>query len=241
VNHIQSHPDVKNASEGAGGVATLRRCLGCGSSDVELLLSFPGVPVQTTMVLETASSADAFKRADMEIGYCIGCGLISNLVFDESLLEYGDGFEESQFASATFREFANSLAARLITAADASGKAVTELGCGKGEFLALLSEHGAGNAVGIDPASAPDRFDDATREKLTFVREFYKEDHREMVRKSALVLCRHTLEHLGRPSDFLTLLRSHLEGCPETFVYFDLPDTDHVIDDGAFWEMNYEH
>jgi len=241
VNDRTKHnPCPKRASPRVAG-APPAACVGCGGSRVVPLMTFPDVPTQATMVLRDEASARSFPRATMEIGYCESCGLICNTAFDASALRYGEGFEESQFGSSTFRAYADDLAARLARETEGVAGHLVELGCGKGEFLERLCERSGTDAIGIDPACDPSRIRRDLEGRITIDRRFYGDEHAEMIRGAAMVCCRHTLEHLGDPLAFLRLLRSHLEGRPETLVYFDVPDTDHVIDDGAFWEMNYEH
>lgn len=235
-NELRMHRATSSRSRTASGV-----CVGCGEGRVTTLMTFPDVPTQSTMVLCDAGAAASFPRATMDIGYCESCELICNTSFDASMLHYGDGFEESQFGSSTFRAYAEDLASRLVREVEAVEGGFVELGCGKGEFLELLCEAGGRAGVGIDPACDPARIREGLCDRIVIDRRFYGEAHADVVRGASLVCCRHTLEHLGEPLAFLRLLREHLEGRPETLVYFDVPDTDHVIDDGAFWEMNYEH
>lgn len=216
-------------------------CLGCRSSRVLPLIAFSDVPVQSTMVLRSADEAGGFPRAEMALAYCEDCGLISNTAFNPDLVHYGKGFEESQFASPTFRAFAETLADRLVTACGEGPRRVVELGCGKGEFLELLCRREGVTGVGIDPACDADRLDPAVRDRIEVVEAFYDDAHREIIHAADLVCCRHTLEHLADPLAFFRRLRDHLADRPGTLVYVDAPDTDHVIDQGAFWEMNYEH
>jgi hypothetical protein len=64
-------------------------------------------------------------------------------VFDVSLNEYSPDFEEAQHVSPTFDGCARQLVDRLVRDYDIRGRQVIEIGCGKGEFLAL-NPHKAG-------------------------------------------------------------------------------------------------
>src|SRR5262245_6281840 len=91
-------------------------------------------------------------RGDLRLAYCSGCGLIQNLVFDPGLVDYTLNYEDSQAYSPHFRRFATDLAEGLIERHGLRGKQVLEIGCGKGDFIALLCELGDMRGIGIDPA-----------------------------------------------------------------------------------------
>jgi hypothetical protein len=55
-----------------------------------------------------------------------------------------------------------------------------------------------------------------------------------------LVVCRHTLEHIARPAEFLRELRAGI-GTRDCVVVFEVPDVVRVLREGAFWDVYYEH
>ena len=87
---------------------------------------------------------------DLLLGFCERCGFIQNVRFEPRLVDYSKPTEESQAFSSRFQLFAEDLADQLVAEHDLRGKTVLEVGCGKGDFLALLAERGIARGVGID-------------------------------------------------------------------------------------------
>ena len=81
-----------------------------------------------------------FARGDLILGFCENCGFISNVAFDPIKLDYASLVPEEQGFSATFRAFAQTIATHLIENYDLHGKHIMEIGCGRGDFLALMCE-----------------------------------------------------------------------------------------------------
>jgi hypothetical protein len=111
-----------------------------------------------------------------------------------------------------------------------------EIGCGKGDFINLLTEINQGKGIGIDPAYEEGR---QTNPNLTFYKEFYSEKHGDL--KSSMISCRHTLEHIHDTLEFLKLIRKSLENSPETVLFFEIPQISRILDIQAFWDVYYEH
>jgi hypothetical protein len=55
------------------------------------------------------------------------------------------------------------------------------------------------------------------------------------------VCCRHTLEHIPNPYTFLQQVADSLQGRRDAIVFFEVPDMQRILVDGAFWDIYYEH
>ena len=55
------------------------------------------------------------------------------------------------------------------------------------------------------------------------------------------VLCRHTLEHVGAVAGFLALVRRACGDDRRVRLGFEVPDPRRILDEGAFWDVYYEH
>ena len=55
------------------------------------------------------------------------------------------------------------------------------------------------------------------------------------------IVCRHTLEHIPDAQDFLTGIRTAIGERTDTVMLFELPDTQRILDEVAFWDVYYEH
>jgi SAM-dependent methyltransferase len=211
-------------------------CAACGSDRLEAFHRQTGTPVHSCRLVATRDEALAFPRGELELVFCGACGFIGNSAYDASLQDYGLAYEETQGFSPTFQAFMRELALRWIDRHGLRGKTVLEIGCGKGEFLALICELGGNTGIGIDPAFVPERLESTA--DLTFIRDLYSPRYAHL--SADAVLCRHTLEHIAPVGEFMSLVRQTI-GARDSVVLFELPDVTRVLRDTAFWDVYYEH
>ncbi len=197
------------------------------------------MPANSCLLLESEDEAVRFPSGELRLGFCPGCGFISNTAFDASLAEYSGRYEETQAFSPRFVEFATSLASRWVDRHGLDGKTVFEIGCGKGEFLVMMAEAGIGRGIGIDPGVNPDRIDSPNAALLEWIPDFFTAAFGPI--EADAVVCRHTLEHIQPVGDFLRLIRHAIGDRTDTVLLFELPDTKRVLDEVAFWDVYYEH
>ena len=114
-----------------------------------------------------------------------------------------------------------------------------EIGCGKGEFLVMMCEEGAGRGIGIDPGTRPERIDSPAADRLTWIQDLYSDRYGFILTDA--VVSRHTLEHIAPVGDMLTTIRRSIDNRMDTVVLFELPDVRRVLDEIAFWDIYYEH
>jgi SAM-dependent methyltransferase len=180
-----------------------------------------------------------FPRGDIELGLCKTCGFISNMAFDANVQDYSPLYEDQQCYSPTFNAFAKGLASRLIEKYDLRGKRVVEVGCGKGDFLALMCEMGNNSGVGIDPSCEKDRIESAAVDRITIVQDYYSERYAHYT--GDVVMCRHTLEHIHDTRHFVDTIRRGIGDRRDTIVFFEIPEVSIVLDNIVFWDIYYEH
>jgi SAM-dependent methyltransferase len=218
--------------------AVAAACPSCGSSELTVFHEQESVPVHSCRLVETREEALAFPRGHLRLAFCAGCGFITNTAYEVALQDYGVAYEETQGFSPHFRDFASRLALRWIERYDLRDKDVLEIGCGKGEFLALLCELGPNRGVGVDPAFVAERLESAAAGRMRFITDLYSERYADV--PADAVVCRHTLEHVAPVAAFLALVRRTI-GERHCVVLFDLPDVVRVLREGAFWDVYYEH
>jgi SAM-dependent methyltransferase len=197
------------------------------------------IPVHSVLLLPTREEALSYPKGDIELGFCMHCGFISNLAFDPSKHEYSEKYEETQGFSSTFSTFHKALAQRLIDQYDLRGKDIIEIGCGKGEFLTMLCELGDNRGVGFDPAYVPERNLSPAKDRIKFVQDFYSEKYATTA--GDFVVCKMTLEHIPNVAEFIQTVRRSIGDRKETVIFFQIPDTRRVLRECAFWDIYYEH
>lgn len=224
------------ASRRGTAIAT---CPNCGAAGLEPFYEVSGIPAHSVLLMHTREQALAYPRGDLRLGFCPGCGFITNTIFDVSLNEYSPNYEETQHFSPTFDGWARQLVDRLVRDYDIRGKQVIEIGCGKGEFLALLCAAGGNQGIGIDPGCIPERLQHEAVSRVRFIRGLYSEKYADL--PGDVVCCRHTLEHIQPTREFMRMVRRVIGSRQDTLVFFEVPDMTRVLRERAFWDIYYEH
>jgi SAM-dependent methyltransferase len=216
------------------------RCPACGSRGLEAFFELSGVPVYCNRLWPSREAARTCPRGDIRLACCRRCGLITNVAFDPARLEYTGDYENSLHFSPRFQEYARSLAGRLVDRYDLHGKLVIEIGCGKGDFLRLLSELGGNRGLGFDPGYLPqpaDHHDGGPR--IHIIPDSYSERYAGY--HGDLICCRQTLEHIADPGAFLAAVRRNLGDRLDTAVFFEVPNALYTLRNLAIWDIIYEH
>lgn len=213
----------------------LDRCPVCGEPAGDTVFSADRVPVLCNVLLPTAEEARRAPTGAVDLVLCPACGLLWNASFDESIVEYSPAYENSLHFSPRFQEFATELAAGLVERHRLAGRTVIEIGSGKGDFLAMLCDAGAGRGIGYDPSYAGET---PVRPELHFepalfpTRDFPDAD---------LVCARHVFEHLPSPARFLADLCASVPPGRAVGFYVEVPDGAHLLRRIALWDVIYEH
>lgn len=198
-----------------------------------------GVPSNSMLLIPTRAEAMGLTQAEVVLGFCGECGFISNTAYDPALTEYSDRYDSTQAFSGTYDSFSRELAKGLISRYGLSNRHISEIGCGNGEFLALICGMGNNSGTGFDPAFSEERSRFANNERITFIRDLYSDKYSDCI--GDFMICKMTLEHIMDTGEFIKLLSRSLAGSPDTIVFFQVPDTSKILRELAFWDIYYEH
>lgn len=213
------------------------KCPNCRHADIEDFFVIKNAPVHSLVTIKDYRKALEVPRKDITLAFCNNCGFIFNSTFDTTLDYYTQGYEDQQGFSPTFVKFLTGVTQRFIDRYDIKHKKVIEIGCGKGDFISLISELGGNSGIGIDPAWVPGR----TREnpRVRFIKEFYSEKHGEL--EADCISCRHTLEHIHDTYGFMEIIRKSVKQNENVVLFFEVPSIVRILKIQAFWDIFYEH
>lgn len=213
------------------------RCPICGSDNVAIFFQWRNAVVSQQTLMPTEEQARQVTRGDIELAFCRSCGLIWNVVFDHHLVEYSTSYEASQTRSLIFQEYVGNIARYLVCKYDIRSKEILEIGCGDGFFLRLLCQLGQNRGTGFDLGWRGDDEENVS-ENVTCIRANYSEKYANY--QGDLVCCRHVLEHIPNPVEFLKEL-AHLTQLRQPVFFFELPNVSWSLRQSAFWDIYYEH
>ncbi len=215
------------------------RCPNCGEVGVFVFYRVSGVPVHSCVLLDSYREARDYPTGEIELAFCRSCGFIFNSAFDPSRVDYTQPYEDQQTFSPTFNLFASQLATELVEKYQLRGKKILEIGCGKGDFLAALCRLGPNTGIGIDPALRRERIPIDLTQRIECVQDYFS--GRYTGYDADFICCRHTLEHVANTLEFMATVREIGNGRAGTPVFFEVPDTERVLKEAAFWDIYYEH
>lgn len=215
------------------------QCTVCGSTDISVFLEILRLPVHCNVLCSTYEKALRARRGDIRLAFCRKCCHIFNLAFKPEAMKYGHDYENSLHFSPLFQKYATNLARRLVTRYDLHNKNVIEIGCGRGDFLTLVCKLGGNHGIGFDPSYNRKRTDDATLKQIIFIQDFYSPAYAGC--KADFICCRHVLEHIRFPREFLTNIYDVISDETETNVFFEVPNAKFTLRDLGIWDLIYEH
>lgn len=214
-------------------------CKGCASSSVDLFLEVSGIPVNANILHATRKDALGAAKGDVALGFCSECGHIQNARYTPLPVEYTVEYENSLHFSPLFQDYARSLAVGLIERHNLYNREIVEIGSGKGDFLNLICELGGNRGVGFDPTYICERDENRDNDRVVFVNEKYTAKNAPSV--CDMLVCRHVLEHLSHPKEFLTMIRSVIGERRPMSVYLEVPNADYMLRERKYWDIIYEH
>lgn len=214
-------------------------CPVCSSNNTKLLFRIENIPVYCNLLWDSREDATGCPKGDIELHYCNQCGHVFNNAFDSGKMDYAQSYENSLHFSPRFQKYADELADSLIKSYDLHQKNLLEIGCGKGDFLKLLSKKGNNTAVGFDKSYDPkNELEEDKVDGVTFIQDWYSINYKNT--PVDFLLCQHVLEHIENPEEFLKTIYSIIEG-EKVDIYFEVPNMLYTLRDLGIWDLIYEH
>jgi glycosyltransferase involved in cell wall biosynthesis len=214
-------------------------CPLCGAAPEPPAISVAPVPAHSVVLHHDRGEALATATGRIALAACAGCGFVYNTGFDPGAMDYGRDYEATQAFSASFNAFHRKLAVEIAAAAAHGSGPVVEIGCGQGEFLALLEAEGCAAPIGFDPAFDPARSALPAGSSARIVATDFPEE--PDLPAVAAVVCKMTLEHIAAPVDLLRRMAVLSRANGECPVFVLVPNATDIFRRGAFWDIYHEH
>jgi SAM-dependent methyltransferase len=203
------------------------------------ILPARSVPLYCNVLRKDRAAAMAAARGVLALRGCSECGHVFNEAFDENALDYTPDYENSLHHSAHFSGYAEDLARRLVDRYDLNGKFIIDVGCGLGDFIALLCRLGGNRGIGYDkscPTSAPTSDGNAD---VTLIQQFFTPE--APLAPIDFLCCRQVLEHIADPVAFIEAIKRSAAVTAETTLFFEVPNSAYTFEGVGVWDLIYEH
>jgi 2-polyprenyl-3-methyl-5-hydroxy-6-metoxy-1,4-benzoquinol methylase len=199
----------------------------------EPLLCYQNMP-KGAQYLPDEKSVKTDKGTNLEVCQCSSCGLVQLTnkpvpYYKEVIRAAGISAEMQQFRLKQFRKFLKKYAL--------TGKKAVEIGCGKGEYLALMQESGA-DAYGLEEASGSVR---ECIQKGLKVQKGFIEKQTDKIKNSPFdaFFILNFLEHIPNPNELLKGIRNNLKENGIGIV--EVPNFDMILEKCLFSEFIGDH
>lgn len=215
-----------------------QQCPVCDSLQQQVFLQRQQVPVQQNNLYASPEEAKNCSRGELRMTFCKDCGFVYNAGFDPKLMQYSSSYNNTQEASGHFVAHLEQMKQRLFEAG-VSQATIVEAGCGKGYFLkSLIADAASGNCgIGFDPTyEGEETMYDG---RLRFVKKYF--DHSCIDLNPDIVVCRHVIEHVPAPREFLAEIKLALKKAPDCRLFFETPCINWILATKTIWDFFYEH
>jgi SAM-dependent methyltransferase len=213
----------------------MKYCPACSNESFELLIDFGTIP-KSGVYLDSPEAP--FPTIHLAHEFCTSCGLIRQKNIESASHDY------THIPRATTRQFpkyidaiVDSLKLHGVSGSDL----VIEVGSNDGGFLDRLASAGLSNLLGIEPSIACAGLSLAKGHKV-ITKHWDAETAAAVLQEhgaARAVVCRHTLEHVPRPLEFLQSIRSIL--APDGIAFIEVPDARPITNDLRGHELWDEH
>jgi SAM-dependent methyltransferase len=212
----------------------VNRCRVCGERfGGPPLLAYRGMP-KAAQYLPDRAALPRERGVDLDIRQCRACGLVQ---LRNDPVPYHREVVRAAAFSPEMAVFRRRQLGAFVRAHRLRGRPALEVGCGRGEYLALLRDAGL-DAVGLEYGREAAR--DAARRGLPVVRGYLGgRPARLRGAPFAAFFIFNFLEHLPDPNASLRALRAHLR--EDTVGLVEVPNLDMVLRERQFAEFIGDH
>ncbi len=194
------------------------------------------MPAQDGVVYTTMKAAVDAPTGDIRLAICRRCHYIGNLAFDADKVRFVE-YNYAQHHSRQYRKHVDDVVASLVNTYALRNKTLIDIGCGEGFFLNQLCKAGDNRGVGIDPSLTVRDESRIDNDRLTMIKDFYSEKYSHY--QGDLVSCRHVIDELRAPREFLQMITSALSTDADAIIYLESPNATLAFEQNLIWNIGY--
>ncbi len=217
--------------------ATKYSCLACKSIYNYEIAHWERMPLSILGLPRSEREALDTPDYEMNVRQCASCSHVFHTEFRYEHVPYRDGSNMVFNESILWREYQDDLAKEWARDYGIHDTCVVEIGCGEGRFLERFQAFG-NRCIGFEPG--PDSKLVIDRGIECFAEYFH--GRRLFDLQPEAILCRHVLEHLDAPVDFLEdIAIACREAGMQPVVLAEVPLIEKAIEQRRLNDFQYEH
>lgn len=187
------------------------------------------LPIFQNKFYSNVNDAKSAPTGQIDLVECLNTGVTYNKLFDNSIMEYDQNYNNDQTSSKAFLRHMHTIADHLKKFLGKHPNLdVVEIGCGQGLFMKMLEERGI-SADGYDPSY---------RGNSDKIKKIYFNPNQNCTGDTFFIL-RHVLEHIQNPFEFLDQIQCATTG--DAFAYIEVPCLEWINKNNAWFDIFYEH
>lgn len=212
-------------------------CLACKSVYNYPLARWDRMPLSILGLPRTKQEALNTRDFVMDVRQCASCGHVFHTEFNREHVPYREGSNMVYNQGEAWSSYQDALAEEWAERYDLNNATLVEIGCGEGLFIQRLLPRG-NRCIGFEPGPDADKLEPKGIEAY---REYFQGARLFELRPKA-ILCRHVIEHLASPIDFLEdLAMACREADMAPVVLAETPLIEKAISRHRINDFQYEH
>ena len=210
----------------------MKKCISCKGSLHELM-KIENMPA-SAQDIPTKEELDKDSGIEVSLCVCEDCGLVQ--LKNDAVYYYRDVIRAGGY-STTMEALRKSQYKHFIEFASLEGKKIIEVGCGRGEFLGMLSDF---PVEGYGTEHKKDLVEIAKKAGLRVDEDFPEsEDHIFKNGPFDAFMSFNFLEHQPNPRTYLKAIYNNL--CDEGYGLITVPSFEYIMEQNSFYEIIPDH
>jgi 2-polyprenyl-3-methyl-5-hydroxy-6-metoxy-1,4-benzoquinol methylase len=211
-----------------------KNCPVCANKSFRELIDFGNVPLSDYFL---SNPDQEHKKIKLSFEYCLKCAFIRRRL-DEDLHDYS---QDNRTTIHLSPEYSSEIAGYFHKNGVKSNEFIIDIGSNDGSFLDVLSKSGFTNLLGVEPSAISSEI--CKSKGYDVERAFFNEKEASKIKNkydsASVVICRHVLEHISDPFEFINSVRKALKEQGRLFI--EVPNGENIINGIRAYDLWEEH